>query len=94
MNQNEFLAALVELRDLLGGMIKYYQVWDVPPYKPVQTRLCADCGYEVGSGTPGCATCAAESRQSSEFSEFIRNASPEEKERVYAKVMDEANAAQ
>ena len=28
------------------------------------------------------------------FSEFIRNASPEEKERVYAKVMNEATKAQ
>jgi len=31
---------------------------------------------------------------SSEFSEFIRNASPEEKERVYTKVIDEASKEQ
>jgi len=36
----------------------------------------------------------ASDRQSSEFSEFIRNASEEEKEKVFSRVIDEANEAQ
>lgn len=35
-----------------------------------------------------------ETTKSSEFSQFIRNASPEEKERVYRKVIADANAEQ
>ena len=37
---------------------------------------------------------AVSTQQSSEFSEFIRNASPEEKEAVFEKVIDDANAEQ
>ena len=53
--QSKFIDRLLNCIASFSPNVRYQ--WD-DERKRVLTKNCPDCGYPVGSGTPGCGTCA------------------------------------